>query len=504
MTNLDQDICYQALKTKDARFDGRFFTAVTSTGVFCRTICPATVPKRANCVFYPSAAAAMNAGYRPCLRCRPETAPGSPAWKGVSTTVNRALKLINEGALDEGGVEELASRLGIGERYLRRLFLDHLGASPKAVAQTRRLLFAKKLVTESHLPLTEIAFAAGFGSIRRFNDAFVKLYKRAPRDLRRETLTEVPANEGTISLKLSYRPPYDWDRIIGFLAARAITGLEAVSDGRYHRAIQLEEKTGLVSVKHDPQRHQLIAEFSLPDITLLRPAIDRIRRLFDLDTDIGEITSQLGKDPHLSPLIKAYPGLRVPGAWDLFELSVRAVLGQQITVAAAATFAKRIVSHFGTSLDIGDRHGITHTFPSPEILAKADLTSIGLTQRRSDTINGLARAFAEDQLKLEEAGDLADIHDRLCQLKGIGPWTAQYIALRALKEPDAFPESDLGLIRAIPNGEERICPKDLLAMAENWRPWRAYAAQLLWSADPGGPELKKNRTSGQTDKNDEG
>ena len=485
------------MRTRDARFDGRFFTAVTSTGIFCRTICPAVTPREDNCIFYPSAAAAMDAGYRPCLRCRPETAPNSPAWNGVSATVSRALKLIHEGALDESSVDHLANRLGVGERHLRRLFLDHLGAPPKSVAQTRRLLFAKKLITETQLPLTEIALASGFQSIRRFNDAFLKSYKRPPRDLRRETKQQKKhPDQAEVKLQLSYRPPYDWQQMLSFFRARTIGGLEWVDDTSYARAISLAGQTGLFRISHAKKGHRLNVEFHFPDLTQLQPAIAKIRRQFDLDADCTHITAKLSNDPDLAPMIERFPGLHVPGNWDLFELSVRAVLGQQISVAAAATFARRIVEKFGQPLANSPIEEITHAFPNPAILANSDLTSVGLTSRRAETLNNLARVFEEGKLDLEQADSLDEIEEKLCALKGIGPWTAHYIALRALKEPDAFPESDLGLLRALEKDGVRPTPEELRERAESWRPWRAYAAQLLWTADPGAPKKKKSKAKG--------
>ena len=493
---LNRDICLQAMRTRDARFDGRFFTAVTSTGIFCRTVCPAVTPREDNCIFYPSAAAAMDAGYRPCLRCRPETAPNSPAWNGVSTTVSRALKLIHEGALDEGSVDQLAGRLGVGERHLRRLFLDHLGAPPKSVAQTRRLLFAKKLVTETRLPLTEIALASGFQSIRRFNDAFRKSYKRPPRELRREVKSNnQQTHQAEVKLQLSYRPPYDWPQMLDFFRARAISGLEFVDNTSYARAIYLWGQTGLFRITHASKGHKLDVAFHFPDLTQLQPAIARIRRQFDLDADCSHIREKLSRDADLAGLIEQFPGLHVPGNWDLFELSVRAVLGQQISVAAAATFAKRIVARFGIPLAASPLEEITHAFPTPAILAKADLTSVGLTNRRAETLNNLARIFESGDLNLEKAESLEAVEERLCALKGIGPWTAHYIALRALKEPDAFPESDLGLLRALEKSGIRPTPDQLRNRAEAWRPWRAYAAQLLWTADPGAPKKQPKNKS---------
>ncbi len=339
----DRKACYRALLTRDARFDGRFFTAVRTTGIYCRPICPARHPNLCNVVFMPSAAAAEAAGFRPCLRCRPETSPDIAAWHGTSSTVARALALIAAGALNGGDVDGLASRLGMGERQLRRLFQKHLGASPNSVAQTRRSLFAKQLITDTQLSMTDVALAAGFGSVRRFNDTFQKLYGRAPRTLRRSGAAS-PAGASAVTLTLPYKPPYDWSAMIGFLSARAIPGVEHVWPGLYARTICIGEAHGTIEVrpaKPRQGRHALLATIRFPAITALPAIVDRIRRIFDLGADPIIIEEQLSRDPRLAPLVAARPGLRVPGAWDGFELAVRGILGQQITVKAATGLAGR-------------------------------------------------------------------------------------------------------------------------------------------------------------------
>jgi AraC family transcriptional regulator, regulatory protein of adaptative response / DNA-3-methyladenine glycosylase II len=333
---LDHEACYRAVCQRDARFDGRIFTGVKTTGIYCRPICPARTPLSKNVVFFPSAAAAQEAGFRPCLRCRPETAPDLGAWRGTSNTVSRALSLIEHGALDEADVDALAGRLGVGERQLRRLFQQHLGASPVAVAQTRRVLLAKQLIHETHLPMTEVAFAAGFGSIRRFNETFRQLFSRAPRELR---LTAAPessaAAAGELVLLLRYQPPYDWDATIAFLRQRAIAGVEHVTARRYARTLQLDGHAGTLTVE-PADGNALRATVRFPKLSALPAIIARLRRVFDLGADPLAIAAHLAKDPTLAPLVTARPGLRVPGAWDGFELAMRAVLGQQITVVAAA------------------------------------------------------------------------------------------------------------------------------------------------------------------------
>jgi AraC family transcriptional regulator of adaptative response / DNA-3-methyladenine glycosylase II len=484
--DLDQDACYRALRTRDPRFDGRFFTAVRSTGVYCRPICPAPTPKRKNCHFVRCAAAAAALGYRPCLRCRPEASPGTPAWLGTSTTVSRALRLISEGALDRGGVAELAARLGVGDRQLRRLFLRHLGASPVAVGQTRRVLFAKKLIDETPLPMAQVALSAGFASIRRFNDAIQKAYGLPPRDLRRRSSPDRSQNiAGDITLKLAYRPPFDWTAIINFLAARAIPGVESVSSTAYRRTLAVAGVEGVLAVSPDPGAHRLVARIRVEDPTPLQAISERIRRLFDLAADPGVIAADLARAPHLCEALRAKPGLRVPGAWDGFELAVRAVLGQQISVKGATTLSGRLVARFGERSSIARGDGDLHSlFPTAETLAASDLTEIGLPRARAAAISSLAGAVADGELRLAAPRDLDAAIEQLTALPGIGEWTAQYIAMRALREPDAFPATDLGLRRALGATGRPRSGAELRDIAEGWRPWRAYAAMLLWTCNP--------------------
>ena len=447
---LDAEICYRAVRTRDTRFDGRFFTAIASTGIYCRPICPATPAKRENMRFYPSAAAAQEAGFRPCLRCRPEVSPDLPAGNGTSVTVTRALRLIGEGALDEAPVEVLAERLGIGERHLRRLFDEQLGASPVAVASTRRFLFAKRLLTETSLPIGEIAFAAGFASVRRFNDVMRAAYGRAPRELRSAAGARTPG----IELTLAYRPPYHWAAMMHFLAARAIPGVETVTPECYRRTLP----AGYVEVRPDRRSHHLIARFQLTGIRDLAQLAAKLRRFFDTGAAIREIEAHLSTDPKLRPIVEAQPGLRVPGAWDGFELTVRAILGQQVSVKGATTLAGRLVAKYGTETE----HG--RLFPAPEDLVEADMETIGLPRARAAAVRSVAAAFATARPP--------ESVEELRALPGIGDWTAQYVAMRALNEPDAFPAGDLVLVRS--------AGKDVARQAEAWRPWRAYAAMHLW------------------------
>lgn len=452
---MDADACYRALKARDARFDGLFFTAVRSTGIFCRPVCPARTPLRRNVEFFSNAPAAKAAGYRPCLRCRPEVSPDLPVSAGTSTTVNRALRLINEGALDTASTAKLAERLGLTDRHLRRLFLEHVGVPPIIVAETRRILFAKKLITETSLPFADIAFASGFGSLRRFNEAMRATYQRNPKQLRRFEPLETAA-QSAIELKLNYRPPYDWSAFLNFVRFRAIAGLEAVDEESYHR-------NGIV-VRHNADGNCLIARIDPANVSRLRSVVEQIRFFFDLRANTREIAAHLRKSPVLKEVVGRKGGLRLPGCWDAFELAVRAILGQQVTVKGASTLAARLVERFGP--------------PKPEILAEADLTRIGLTKARGESLRALARAVCDGSLRFDGSVVPGEVIERLCELPGVGPWTANYIAMRALGDPDAFPAADLGLLKASGVSSARR----LEELAEAWRPWRSYAALYLWES----------------------
>lgn len=480
----ERDVCYRALQSRDARFDGLLFVGVTSTRVYCRPVCPARTPNPENCRFFGSAAAAQDAGFRPCLRCRPETAPDLASWRGTSNTVSRALALIADGALDadSASVETIGERLGVGERHLRRLFVQHLGAPPVVVAQTRRVLFAKQLIHETNMPLTEVAMAAGFGSIRRFNEVFQKLFQRPPRAIRRKK----PAHaEAGVTLRLRYRPPYDWESVLAFLAARAIPGVEIVENGRYLRTVRLDGFTGSVEVRHLPARECLCVTILFPRVESFPAIIGRVRRVFDLGADIETIQAHLSRDRKLAPLIRKRPGLRAPGGWDGFELAVRAILGQQITVVAARKLAGQLVAAYGeqVSPEFSAEPRLTHVFPEAGQLARVESIGIGMPAARRLALKELARAAAADPNLFRTAGTIEEAIARLRKIRGVGEWTAQYIALRALRETDAFPAADIGLLRGIErvDGEARSA-SDLLRRSEAWRPWRAYAAQHLWAA----------------------
>ena len=491
MEQLDTDVCYRALQTRDRRFDGRLFVAVTSTGIYCRPICPARTPKRENCRFFPTAAAAQEAGFRACLRCRPEISPELACWRGTSNSVSRALALIAEGFLDreDGNVEALATRVGMGARQLRRLFEEHLGASPIAVAQTRRVLFAKQLIHDTPLSMAEVAMAAGFGSLRRFNDTFRLLYHRAPSELRRRNTrpTAHSPNASAVApvvLHMSYRPPYDWGAMLAYLRGRAIDGMECVEHGVYRRTVSHEEGHGHVAVAHAPDRNALIATIQLPSVRALRAIVTRIRHLFDVGADVNTISAHLSKDKTLAPLIAALPGLRTPGCWDGFELAIRAVLGQHISVEAARQLANKLVLLCGDPVDHAADPRLARTFPSARCVATADLSRIGMPESRRATLKALAQAAVASPRLFEPPGSIEDSITRLRAIRGIGPWTAQYIALRALRDPDAFPATDIGILRGAASlvGVIPTVPQ-LMQRAEAWRPWRAYAAQYLWLAD---------------------
>jgi AraC family transcriptional regulator of adaptative response / DNA-3-methyladenine glycosylase II len=482
------DICYRAFRAHDTRFDGRVFVGVTSTGIYCRPVCPANPPKKENCKFYPSAAAAQEAGFRPCLRCRPEISPDVAAWRGTSNTVSRALALIAQGALDADGanVVHFAEQLGVGERQLRRLFEQHLGASPIQVAQTRRILFAKQLIQDTQLPMTEIAGASGFGSIRRFNDAFAKLFRRTPTELRAPRNRDRAPVTSQVTLRLGYRPPYDWDAMIAFLEGHTVPGVEAVWNNRYARTLEINGQTGSVEVA--PGKNYLEATIRFPDLKALLPIVARLRRLFDLDADVDAIGAHLSADPGLAPLIKRRPGLRAPGGWDGFEFAVRSVLGQQVSVRAACKFAGQLVGAAGKRAPAAQtgNERLTHIFPTAREIAGSDLLAVGLTGQRRKTLHNLAEAALADPALFDLEKVQSNVMARLLDLPGFGEWTVQYWALRAARDADAFPAGDVALLRSpavAQKNNARPTPKALLERAESWRPWRAYAAQHLWTAD---------------------
>jgi AraC family transcriptional regulator, regulatory protein of adaptative response / DNA-3-methyladenine glycosylase II len=472
--DLDPQVCSRARLSRDPRFDGKFFIGVKGSGVYCRSICPAPTAQEKNCRYFATAAAAAEAGFRPCLRCRPESSPGTPAWLGTSNTVSRALRLISETGLEEGGVEALAERLGIGSRHLRRLFLQHLGATPMAVARTRRLHFAKKLIDETSLTMNQISVASGFGSVRRFNAGIRKFYHRTPSQMRRVARQRETQPANRYVLRLNFRPPYHWQGMLDFLTPRCTHGVEAVEADTYRRTISVNGDTGYFEVCPDREHHWLVARIEFGDPQALFGIAERIRRMFDLNADWSSIAATLESDPLLASLVQTEPGLRVPGCWDGFELTVRAILGQQITVKAATTLAGRLVERFGKKFD--GPQGLTHQFPEASALADAQLSSIGVTGSRAHSIRSLARAVCDATIGFTGVIDSAEFLSHLCDIPGIGNWTAQYVAMRALGEPDAFPSTDLGLLRATSLRNAQLLER----RTEIWRPWRAYAAMYLW------------------------
>jgi len=476
--DLDFEACSRARLARDARFDGKFFIAVLTTGIYCRPICRSRTSKESNVRYFPTAAAAEEAGFRPCLRCRPECSPGTAVRFGTRSTVSRALRLIESG-LDHGGLETLARRLGIGSRHLRRLFLRHLGASPKAVMQTSRLHFAKQLIDETTLPMTQIAIASGFGCVRQFNAAMRNTYQRTPTQMRRVARAPDLEREDQYVLRLSYRPPYNWKMLLAYLAPRATPGVELVEENKYCRTIFLSGTSGYLEVRFRPESDELVLHVHFADSRCLFAIVERVREMFDLAADWAVIGATLKRDPMLCALIEQNPGLRVAGCWDGFELSTRTILGQQVSVAAATTFAGRMASKFGRAVPFGDR--LTRLFPTPDAVADADLASIGLPKSRAASIRALARAICAGEISFEPATDPHVVIKRLLDVRGIGKWTAQYIAMRALREPDAFPSEDLGLMRGL--GFDK--PAEVEGRSQAWRPWRAYAAMYVWSMGSG-------------------
>jgi AraC family transcriptional regulator of adaptative response / DNA-3-methyladenine glycosylase II len=471
---LDPDACYRALTAHDARFDGRFFVGVSSTRIYCRPVCTVRMPRRENCHFFPSAAAAEVAGYRPCLRCRPELAPGLASVDASEQLARGAVSLIEDGVLDAGGIEHLAARVGVTSRHLRRIFETQYGVSPIEFAQTQRLLLAKRLLTDTALPVTEIAHASGFASVRRFNALFRSRYRMAPGRLRARA--DAGALPATLTFELAFRPPYDWGAMLDFLRERAIDGIEEVSEHAYARSIAIAHRgsvcAGRVEVRRAGRRHALLVAVS-PTLARAVPAVvSRVKHAFDLACDPELVAATLGS------LAVPHPGLRVPGTFDGFELAVRAVVGQQVSVRGARTVLGRIVAALGESLP-GSEGGIVRLFPTAARIAgaaPAELARLGMPGARAQTIVSLAQSVAAGDIVLQPSSDVEATLEQLQRIRGIGAWTAHYIAMRALRWPDAFLENDLIVRRAL--GVAR--PDRARALAESWRPWRAYAVIHLW------------------------
>ncbi len=469
---LDPDRCYRALTARDRRFDGRFFVGVSSTGIYCRPVCTVRMPRRQNCIFFASAAAAESAGFRPCLRCRPELAPGFASIDAGDRLAQSAAQQIEDGVLDEHGLEGLAARLGVTDRPLRRGVAAAFGVSPIEYAQTRRLLLAKRLLTDTALPVTEVALASGFASLRRFNALFRQRYRLNPSALRRDAARG--AGSDALCFEPAFSPPFDWDALLRFLGRRAIDGVEEVGDGCYRRTVRIAQPglaaTGWVSVACTPPVLKIAVSASLA--RAVTPVMARVRRLFDLACDPAQIAAALG------PLAAGREGLRLPGAFDGFELAVRAVLGQQVTVKAARTLAGRFAAAFGEAVDTPSP-ALTHLFPTASqvaALSQPEISALGIVSTRAHAILALARALDAGDLTLEPGADVESTLAGLKQLSGIGDWTAQYIAMRALRWPDAFPHADYGVLKALGESD----PRKALARAAQWQPWRAYAVMHLW------------------------
>ncbi|MFF4501127.1 AlkA N-terminal domain-containing protein [Streptomyces sp. NPDC001401] len=479
----DRERCVRAVQSKDARFDGWFFTAVLTTRIYCRPSCPVVPPKPENMVFHPSAAACQQAGFRACKRCRPDASPGSPEWNQRADLVARAMRLIADGVVDRDGVPGLAARLGYSTRQIERQLLAELGAGPLALARAQRAQTARLLIETTPLPMAEIAFAAGFSSIRSFNDTVREVFALAPSELRaRLPKKQNPqvATPGTLTLRLPFRTPLNPDNLFGHLAATAVPGVEEWRDGAYRRTLRLPYGHGIATLTPEPDH--IACRLTLSDLRDLPVAISRCRRMLDLDADPVAIDDQLRTDPLLAPLVDKAPGRRVPRTVDEAEFAVRAVLGQQVSTAAARTHASRLVTAHGDPLD-DPEGGLTHLFPTPEALAALDPETLAMPRTRRTTFTTLVRQLADGTVHLGPESDWPETRAKLLALPGFGPWTVDVIAMRALGDPDAFLPTDLGIRRAAQELGLPSTPAALTARAAAWRPWRAYAVQYLWATD---------------------
>ena len=500
---MDHAACYAAFKAHDPRFDGRLFVAVSSTGIYCRPVCRVKMPKAENCTFHVSAASAEQAGFRPCLKCRPELAPGNAPVDAAADLARGAAMAMEEDNLSETGLAELARRMGITDRHLRRTFAAEYGVSPVQYLQTRRLLLAKSLLADTRLPVTEIAFAAGFGSIRRFNDLFRKHYRLSPGDVRRQAAFKEKDEKEGITVKLGYRPPLAWNRLLAFLASRAVPGVESVADGGYRRTVALPNGDtlcrGWIAVTGPARANTVAVTLSPALLPVLSKVLARVRHLFDLNCHPAEVAERLASmdivvaGAHGPGIFE--PGTRLPGCFDPFEMAVRAVLGQQITVKAARTLAMRLTAAFGRALETPFPE-LTHTFPSAETIAGLEqpigdrLGPLGITGARARSIFALANALASGDIVLSQRADPRETMQKLLALPGFGPWTVEYVAMRALAWPDAFPHTDLGVKKALAG----LSPDAILNAAEQWRPWRSYATIALWDS-LAAPPLSERSTS---------
>ncbi len=474
------EACYRAVRSRDARFDGRLFTAVTSTGVYCRPSCPAQTPKPANVRFYRSAAAAQAAGFRACKRCHPERLLTGDNGRRRQDLVGEALGLITDGSMDAIGVAGVARRLGVSPPHLHRELVARVGAGPLQLGRTRRVQTARLLIDRTRMPLTEVAMTAGFNSIRQFNASMSEAFKRTPSQLRQQG-TPALAGEGAVVLRLPFAPPFDGESLFGFLGPRAVPGVEEFTARRYRRVVGTGMSGGVMELDAAADPASIVLRLYVDDLEDLEGLVRAARALFDLDADPAAINDVLAADRSLEPLVRKRPGMRVPGAVDGFEMAVRAVLGQQVSVRRATTLTGRLVGQFGERLARADG-GLTHAFPTPERLASADLSGIGVTGARATTLHRLARAAADGRIDLGPGADRERTAAALLELPGLGPWTVAYIAMRALRDPDAIPLTDLGIRRALDRLGVPSKPMDRSVRTQVWRPWRAYAAMHLWAS----------------------
>ena len=480
---VDEDHMYLAIQSKDPRFDGWFYTAVVSTGIYCRPSCPAITPKRKNVRFYPSAAAAQQAGFRACKRCRPDAAPGSPEWNVRSDVVARAMRLIGDGLVDREGVQGLARHLGYSERQLGRLLIAELGAGPLALARAQRAQTARILIETTRVGFAEVAFASGFSSVRQFNDTIKEVFALTPTQLR-HTSNNADSSEapGVVQLRLPYRGPIAAAHLFRYLALRALDGVEEGSDQHFMRTVSLPHGPGVIELREgDASKRWISCSLQLQDLRDLGAAVQRSRRIMDLDADPLAIDETLGTDPVLRKTVRSLPGIRVPGHVDAAELAVRAVLGQQVSVAAAKRQAQQLAARFGKPLTapVGS---LTHLFPSADVIAGLSDEDLPMPASRRRALRQLASQIAEGELTLDPGADREEVSEKLLRMPGIGPWTVSYIRMRALSDPDVFMPTDLGVKHALDSLGMASDPKLALERAERWRPWRSYALQYLWAS----------------------
>jgi len=476
---LDFERCYRAVESRDARFDGWFITAVTTTGIYCRPSCPTPVrPKREHVRFYPTAAAAQLAGFRACKRCRPDASPGSPEWNVRGDLVGRAMRLIGDGVIDREGVAGLAARLAVSERHLHRLMLAELGAGPLAIARAQRAQTARTLIETTVIPFTDVAFAAGFDSVRQFNDTVREVFALTPTDLRRAGHRRSTPVAGGLTLRLPYRPPFDWPSMFAWLRARTVPGVSETTDTAFRRTLRLPRGAGIATLQ--PVNGHIACTLQLDSMADLTSAVRQCRRLLDLDADPASVVEVLCRDRRLAPVVKKRPGLRAPGAVDGSELAVQAVLGQQVSLRAARTLVTRLVAAHGERIKTPDA-SLRNLFPTAARIADADLSGLGLPRTRQATVRALARALASGTLSLDPGADRLEVHRKLLDVPGIGEWTAGYIVMRALGDPDTFLAADLGIRRAGQRLGLGTSTRVMTEHASSWRPWRSYATHQLWA-----------------------